>query len=633
MAEIEPQKSPAQTCYLIHDSNLQAETRQELAALGGVTFLSWGDRETPSKGARVLLYLGDEMLRDTTVVALERQWVVGVLPHPEAQQAMAAMGVSGNLKQVFEHYLKTPAIQIDALTCNGELVFSSVVIGKVLALRPLDISRQQTTWSILVGALRGLGKLRLLSYTLTTGKEMSVRLAALGMVVVGQNRSKLVGRAFTTELGAADSRLSLLALSPRSIVSYLWFLLRMLWPKKINLSQLPGSLGLIQTDRLHITAPEGAVYLLDGKPVHASDIQFSVHENRLNLLPGPAMSVVQHTPVPVYRDTVRVNNIPSEDRHSPLLNRNLPLFSHATEEEFRDLFMSLRDNARASSSYQVLMVLSVLLALAGLYANSAPVIIGAMILAPLMSPIVPLAMGLARTEPRLIQAALRTLLVGVAWGLICAICMAWLMPLDMPTAEMKARTAPTLLDLLVAVISGIACAYANVRSDVAKSLAGVAIAVALVPPLSVVGIGVGWGDWEMAAGAALLLVTNLVGIALAASATFLVLGFAPFKRAHAGLGIALLILLVISVPLSMSFYHLVNRENLLEHVPSGDVQLSDLLVHVDRADVTLGRPPLVFMVLSSREPMTASHVDELKAVITRRLGEPIELEVQSNIRR
>jgi uncharacterized hydrophobic protein (TIGR00271 family) len=619
--------------YLIHDTNLRAEAIAELSVLGGVTFVPWAERDTPPRDARVLLYLGDEMLRELATLALERQWEVGVLPHPEATQAMASLGVKGDLKQVFTHYLEAPVISAKALTCNNELVFSSVVIGRVLALRPYDINRPPTTWSLLVGALKGLGKLRLAPYTLTTGKDREIHLAALGMVVVGQSRSTLVGRAFTQELGAADSRLALLALAPRSIASYLLFFLRLLWPKKIKLTQLPNSLSLIQTDRLHIAAPEGAEYLLDGKPVHTSEIELRVLKDPLRLLPGPAMVLRQEESQVVLKETVRLNHVPVEEAAGPLLERTLPLFSHATEEEYRDLFVSLRDNAKASPSYQVLIVLSVLLALAGMYANSAPVIIGAMILAPLMSPIVSLAMGLARTDSSLIRAAMRTLLIGITWGLACGIFMAWVMPLELPTAEMKARMSPTLLDLLIAVISGIACAYANAKEEIAKSLAGVAIAVALVPPLSVAGIGLGWGDWNMAAGASLLLVTNLVGIALAASATFLVLGFAPFKRARAGLGITLLILLIISAPLSLSFYHLVSRENILEHVPTGDIQLNGLLVHIERADVTLGQPALVSLVLSSEQNLQASHVDELKALISQELGAPIKIEVQSNILR
>ena len=628
-AALAPELNPL---FLLHDANLEGGAIAELAALASVTFLTWAERETPPRKARVLFCLGDEMIREAATMAVERQWEVGVLPHAEARQAMIALGVRGELQQVFQHYLSASVIQADALTCNDELVFSSVVIGRVLALRPFDINRPQTRWNLVVGALRGLGKLKLALYQLTTGKEKEIHLAALGMVVMGQTQSALVGRSFTQELGVGDRRLSLLALAPRSITSYLWFLLRLLWPQKFSLGRLPASLGLIQTDRLRIVAPQGMEYLLDGKPVHPSEIEFNVLEGRLHLLPGPAMVLRTETPTTVSKETVRLNHIPQQEEAGPLLQQPLPLFSHATEEEYRELFVSLRDNARVTPSYQVLMVLSVLLALAGLYANSAPVIIGAMILAPLMSPIVSLAMGLARSDLGLIRTAMKTLALGVVWGLVCGILMAWLMPLALPTDEMKMRMAPNLLDLLVAVISGVACAYANAKEEIAKSLAGVAIAVALVPPLSVVGIGVGWGDWAMAAGASLLLITNLVGIALAASITFLVLGFSPFKRARAGLGFSLLLLAAISVPLSLSFAHLVERQRILERISTGEVQLRGLQVHVDHADVTLVDPPLVTLELSAKEQLNAAQVSELKALVSRELGQAIQLQVQSNIR-
>ena len=136
----------------------------------------------------------------------------------------------------------------------------------------------------------------------------------------------------------------------------------------------------------------------------------------------------------------------------------------------------------------------------------------------------------------------------------------------------------------------------------------------------------------MAAGASLLLITNLVGIALAASVTFLVLGFAPFKRARAGLGVTVLILLAISVPLSLSFSHLVERQRILEQIPPGFVQLDGLLVHIDHAKVTLNEPPLVSLVLSSQEQLDEAQVGELKALISKQLAQRIQLEVQSNIR-
>jgi uncharacterized hydrophobic protein (TIGR00271 family) len=449
---------------------------------------------------------------------------------------------------------------------------------------------------------------------------------------MGQTQSKLLGRAFTEELGLADGRLSLVALAPRSIFSYLVFLLHFLLPQKIHLSRLPASLSLLQSNYVRIEAPEGAEYLLDGKPVHAKEIELKILEKKLRLLPGPALNLREEVAT-VEKETIRLNHIPIDSTARALLGKPLPLFDHATEEEYRDLFVSLRDSASPSSSYHVLMILSVFLALGGMYANSAPVIIGAMILAPMMSPITSFSMGLARSDIALMITAGRTLAIGVCWGLACAILLAWAMPLEIPTLEMKARMSPTLLDLLVAVISGIAGAYASAKEEIAKSLAGVAIAVALVPPLAVAGIGLGWGDWSMAGGAGLLLTTNLVGIALAASATFLALGFAPFKRAQAGMGVTLGIVLLISLPLTFSFSHLVTRDRILEQIPQGELQLSDVRIEVGQAEVKLGEPHLVKVVLSASEPISTANVEELKAIISDRLGEPITLEVHSNIRR
>jgi uncharacterized hydrophobic protein (TIGR00271 family) len=453
------------------------------------------------------------------------------------------------------------------------------------------------------------------------------------MVAVGQTQSSLVGRRFDENLAVADGRVSLLALAPRSIASYLLFMLRLLLPRKISLSKLPASLGLIQSERLRLESPEGMEYLLDGKPVHANEIEFQVLEERLKLLPGPALQLRPDTPRGSGKDTVRLNHIPEDEGARALADHSLPLFPHATEEEYRGLFTSLRENTAPSSSYQVLMVLSVMLSLTGLYANSAPVIIGAMILAPLMAPIITLAMGLARSETNLIRGALYTLGVGVAWGLVCAVLLAWAMPLAIPTLEMKARMFPTLLDLLVAVVSGIAGAYAYAKEEIAKSLAGVAIAVALVPPLSVAGIGLGWGDWEMARGAFLLLTTNLVGIALAASATFLLLGFAPFHRARKGLAVSLLLVLIISAPLSVAFAHLVRQGQIQEQVPRGSLTLAGQTVEVGQVSVRVGEPHLVRVTLSSPRQLEAVHVDALKQIISERVGEPVELEAQLNMRR
>jgi uncharacterized hydrophobic protein (TIGR00271 family) len=328
-----------------------------------------------------------------------------------------------------------------------------------------------------------------------------------------------------------------------------------------------------------------------------------------------------------------MGHLPVDATARELAEAPLPLFSRANEEEYRDLFVLLRAQATLSSPYLVLMVLSVLLALSGLYANSAPVIIGAMILAPLMSPIISFAMGLARTEATLIRNSVRTLAIGIGAGLFCAIAVAWLMPLENITPEMRSRLSPTLLDLSVAIISGIAGAYAHAKEEIAKSLAGVAIAVALVPPLSVAGIGFGWGDWSMAKGASLLFITNLVGISLAASTTFLVLGFAPFKLAKKGLAISLLLVAGIVAPLYIAFVDLVEQGRILKEIPTGQIELSGEQVGLRIVKVRTGTPPLVRVVLSAPRQLNASDVDALKQMIIERIGRTVLVEAQLNLRR
>ena len=131
----------------------------------------------------------------------------------------------------------------------------------------------------------------------------------------------------------------------------------------------------------------------------------------------------------------------------------------------------------------------------------------------------------------------------------------------------------------------------------------------------------------------MLLTTNLVGISLAASATFLVMGFAPFTRAKRGLGFSLAVVAIISVPLYIAYDHLVERNQLQEQVPSGSFLLLDQEVHVGKVNVNLAEPPLVSVVISSAERLENEHLDELKRMIREQVGRDIQLEAQLNIRR
>ncbi len=171
--------------------------------------------------------------------------------------------------------------------------------------------------------------------------------------------------------------------------------------------------------------------------------------------------------------------------------------------------------------------LSAAIATFGLLQNSAAVIIGAMLVAPLMAAIFGLSLGIVRGDLRLLQrglsATLRGALLAVAVGFLLTLLMA-----ELPySSEVLHRTAPNLLDLGVALASGAAGAYALCRKEVSASLPGVAIAAALVPPLAVIGIGLAEWNGAVAGGATLLFLVNLVAITASGGLVFLWLGFRP----------------------------------------------------------------------------------------------------------
>lgn len=177
-----------------------------------------------------------------------------------------------------------------------------------------------------------------------------------------------------------------------------------------------------------------------------------------------------------------------------------------------------------------MITLSVIVAVMGLSADSAAVVIGAMLLAPLMTPVLATAACIAMA---LFRKALRAfgVVVGAVVGSIVLsyLLAAIFMNGDLP-GEVTSRVAPDIRDLVVALGAGTAGAYATVRKDASSSLPGVAVAVALIPPLATVGITLEAGNLTFARGAMLLFTTNLAAIILAGVVVFVVTGFVPPKR-------------------------------------------------------------------------------------------------------
>jgi uncharacterized hydrophobic protein (TIGR00271 family) len=225
--------------------------------------------------------------------------------------------------------------------------------------------------------------------------------------------------------------------------------------------------------------------------------------------------------------------------------------------------------------FYFMLAISVVIATFGLLSNSAPIIIGAMIIAPLISPIMSLSFGIVAVEQQLIGRSLVTLFTGVILVIVIAFLCTELVGLRLAGSEVIGRSVPTLLDFGVAIAAGAAAAFAYTRRSIMNTIAGVAIAVALVPPLAVTGIGLAQGaaattgigqtlgqiglhagGSDIAAGSFVLFLTNLVGVVVTAGLVFAWQGHGNSKKAALGLCAVAALSLALIHPLGVSLYKL-----------------------------------------------------------------------------
>ena len=253
---------------------------------------------------------------------------------------------------------------------------------------------------------------------------------------------------------------------------------------------------------------------------------------------------------------------PGKEYHKPLADLEEDVFLHAGATRAK------------SSKFWVQLALASAIAAGGVIGNSTPAVIGAMIIAPLATPIYGLALGAVIGDRKALRRSLALLVSGIAVNILIGVMLGLItvnrMPVDV-NPQIVGRTAPTILDLAVAVFTGIAGSFALARRDVADILAGVAIAISLVPVLAVVGITLGAGQFSLALGAFILFLANAAAILIAGAIVFRAAGYAREvldrdEKAGRRARIAIIVLVVVLlVPLVASssqilFYEIWTRD-------------------------------------------------------------------------
>ncbi len=297
------------------------------------------------------------------------------------------------------------------------------------------------------------------------------------------------------------------------------------------------------------------------------------------------------------------------------------------ESELSALQDSLLYESSLSANYLVLVVGSCVIATLGLLSNSAAVIIGAMIIAPLMLPIRGIALGALEGNIKLFRTSSYAIAMGTGVGIGVSCVIGWMVDVAWG-GEIMARTQPNLLDLGVALAAGVVGTYARVRRQIADSLAGVAIAVALMPPVCVVGLGLSRLDWAISLGALLLYSTNLLGISLASMLTFLALGYAPFHKARSALLWTLGLVGVLALPLGASLSRLLAQAELETALRTALLRGTVTFQQVELLDSQFNwvpNPPEVILVVRSNEPVTTKQVSLLEQFVRRATGQAFRL--------
>jgi uncharacterized hydrophobic protein (TIGR00271 family) len=303
-----------------------------------------------------------------------------------------------------------------------------------------------------------------------------------------------------------------------------------------------------------------------------------------------------------------------------------------TAAERAEVTAEMRRAAWANIDFYTLILLSSTIAILGLIQNSGAVTIGAMLVAPLMSPILAMAHSLVQGDFSLFRRASESAIKGITLSIGVGFVVTLFLPAHYPTEQILSRTEPNILDLVVALASGAAAAYAVSRKQVAAALPGVAIAAALVPPLCVVGYGLGASQIRIAGGALLLFTTNLSAIILAGAVIFFILGFRPLRvqiggQVRRGILVILASLLVLAIPLSwasLSSGYQIERQSqvqfaLKEAMQSDAAQVED--VSVERQ----GDGFLVSATIYAFDDLSSAEIETVRRELSEAMGAPVNV--------
>ena len=303
------------------------------------------------------------------------------------------------------------------------------------------------------------------------------------------------------------------------------------------------------------------------------------------------------------------------------------------QQLYEKIFFEGGEQVRRLSRFFILMGFATAIAAFGVIGDSTAVVIGAMLVAPLMTPLMGTALSMAMGWPRRALMSGGVAVGGIVFAVGLSVVFGWIYGPEISAvtnSQVASRIAPTLVDLMIAIAAGGAGAFALSRPDVSDSLPGVAVAIALVPPLAVVGLMTSQANWSAASGATLLFLTNLVAILLVGGLVFILTGVVPVLQMaktsswrFRSLGMVAILAIAVVTLLGLSAESFRRQTEGLDRAASlVDSWLSGTELDVVSSGYAEGTYRIVLSGPDDPPP-----IDDLAEAVEAEFGEPISLEV------
>lgn len=289
----------------------------------------------------------------------------------------------------------------------------------------------------------------------------------------------------------------------------------------------------------------------------------------------------------------------------------------------------VREDSGFTPHFAFMTSMSAGIAILGLLLSSPAVVIGAMLLSPLMGPIMGVGFAVAVGDSAWLKESAKAILLGTIISILFAALVVTMSPIQTVTAEIAARTRPNLFDLAVALFSALAGAYAMIRGKMG-TIVGVAIATALMPPLAVVGFGLATFNWSVFGGSLLLFFTNLMTIAITATGMARLYGFRSDlseRQSQVQVAIMTIVFVALAIPLGFSLKQIAWEANVSR---SANGYIKDQFgnrASVSKIEIDFDADPIVVNATVFTPKILVGADEQSTRVISRTLGRLIDVKI------